>query len=148
MPILIDGNNLLHQLPHSERSRARVRRLVLDACRHQRRRITVVFDGPPPAAAPPREDLGAVTVLYSGSQSADDVIVGRIPAGSRASDWVVVTDDRDLQARARHRGAAIRTLAEWLKTRPPAPRKAGFEHKLSPREVEEWEGYFREEGGE
>jgi hypothetical protein len=145
MPILIDGNNLLHRLPRPDRSRERVRRLVLDTCRRERVQAIVVFDGPPPPGAPAREDLGAVTVVYAGSSTADDVIIGRIPPGSRAGDWVVVTDDRGLQRRAKSSGAKIRTLAEWQKRRQPPPPKPRIESKLSSREVEEWEEYFRRE---
>ena len=43
MPILVDGNNLLHRLPSSERSRGSVRRQVLDATRHETVSVTVVF---------------------------------------------------------------------------------------------------------
>jgi hypothetical protein len=143
MPILIDGNNLLHNLPPADRSRERVRRAVLDACRHERRRITVVFDGPPPPPSPPRESLGPVTVLYAGSEKADDVIIRTLPGGSSARDWVVVTDDRELQSRARDRGASIRTLAEWSKRRRPPPAKPRPESKLSSHEVAEWEEFFR-----
>jgi hypothetical protein len=142
MPILIDGNNLLHRLPRSDRSRERVRRLVLNTCRRERVQVTVVFDGPPPQGAPGRENLGPVTVVYAGSSTADDVIIGRLPSGPGAGDWVVVTDDRELQARARSSGAKIRSLAEWQKKRQPPPSKPRAEPKLSSREVEEWEEFF------
>ena len=137
MPILIDGNNLLHRLPRHDRSREQVRRLVLDACRRERMKVAVVFDGPPPAGGRVREELGAVTVVYAGTRSADDVIIGRLPGGAAARDWVVVTDDRELQQRARDKGAAIRTLAEWQKKRSPPPPKPRVESKLSSREVAE-----------
>jgi predicted RNA-binding protein with PIN domain len=145
MPILVDGNNLLHSLPPPTRNREQVRRLVLDHCRHERLKITVVFDGPPPSGAPPREELGAVTVVYAGSKTADDVIIRRLPGGTAARDWVVVTDDRGLQARARDKGASIRTLAEWSSKKTAPPPKPRIESKLSSHEVAQWEDYFRRE---
>jgi len=145
MPLLVDGNNLLHGLNLGRSSRTAVRRLVLDACRHERRRVTVVFDGPPPGGAPSRESLGAVTVVYSGAAAADDVIVRQLPAGREARDWVVVTDDRGLQRRARERGAEVRSLADWRRHRLARPRRQAPESKLSSREVAEWEDYFRRE---
>ena len=143
MPLLIDGNNLLHRLPKPGRTRSAVRALVLEATRHERMSVVVVFDGPPPAGAPENEVLGRVAVVYSGASAADDVIIGRIPAGRRAREWVVVTDDRGLGGRARERGAATRTLAEWSARPRPAPPKARAEAKLSSREVAEWEKVFK-----
>ncbi len=146
MPVLIDGNNLLHQLETKNASRTDVRRAVLDACRHERMRVTVVFDGPPPAGTPTRELLGSVTVLYAGSSSADDVIVRQLPRGVEARNWVVVTDDRELRGRATQWGAQVRGLREWqAKPRRPAPR-ARPEPKLSSHDIAEWEAYFAGEG--
>lgn len=144
MPILVDGNNLLHALPPDRRRRDEVRREVLERVRHESMQVTVVFDGPPPDAGPESESLGQVTVLYSGGRTADDVIVARIPEGPRGRQWVVVTDDVGLSRRARARGASTRTLAEWRRQR--APRRRGSrparERPLSPSEVSEWAEFF------
>jgi hypothetical protein len=110
--------------------------------------MVVVFDGPPPSGSPSREVLGQVTVLWSGAASADDVIVGSIPEGPSARQWTVITDDRGLAGRARRRGAATRTLADWRRKRPPAPKRAQREPKLSSREVEDWEAYFSSRSSE
>ena len=142
MPIIVDGNNLLHRLPTSSRSRAEVRRHVLDSTRHERIAIVVVFDGPPPAGSPSEESLGSVTVVYAGKTVADNVIMGRLPTGRAARQWVVVTDDRGLAERARQRGASVRTLAEWQRRRPPKPKRVTREAKLSSHEVQEWEEFF------
>ncbi len=144
MPILLDGNNLLHRLKTAQRSRAAVRKQVLDATRHETVSVTVVFDGPPPPGAPPKESLGRVTVVYSGAKSADDVIAAAIPAGQAASQWSVVTDDRGLAARVKDRGAKVRTLAEWQGRRKQKPRPTKFESKLSSHDVRDWEDFFAE----
>jgi predicted RNA-binding protein with PIN domain len=143
MPLLIDGSNLLHRLPTSSRSRAAVRTLVLEATRHERMSVVVVFDGPPTLGAPDHEALGRVTIVYSGAASADDVIVGRLPAGRSARQWVVVTDDRALAGRARQRGATVRTLSVWSARPRPAPPRTRREPKLSSHEVAEWEEVFK-----
>ncbi len=143
MPLLVDGNNLLHRLPKPARTRSAVRTRVLEATRHERMSVVVVFDGPPPAGSPADEALGRVTVVYSGASSADDVIIGRIPAGRSARQWVVVTDDRALANRAHQRGAAVRTLGEWSARPRPAPPRTRTEAKLSSREVAEWEKVFK-----
>jgi len=149
MPILVDGNNLLHSLTDGARTRAGVRRQVLDATRHETMTVTVVFDGPPPEGAPSRESLGNVTVVYSGSRTADDVIVGMLPSGGAAKQYAVVTDDRGLAARVRDRGAEVRTLAQWRgRRRRPSPTRPRLESKLSSREVIEWEEFFADRPGD
>jgi predicted RNA-binding protein with PIN domain len=141
VPLILDGNNLLHRL--ADRSRASVRRLVLEATRHETVSMTVVFDGPPPAGSPARESLGRVTIVYASSQTADDVIVRTIPAGAAAKQWTVITDDRGLAERVKERGAMVRSLAQFRgRRKPAAPARTRAEAKLSSREVAEWEEYF------
>ena len=62
MPVVIDGNNLLHSLPSGFDNRSGVRRQVLEAVRNEKVRITVVFDGPPSEGSPVVEHLGTVIV--------------------------------------------------------------------------------------
>ena len=144
MPILLDGNNLLYDLPQRDRCREDVRRMVLDRVRHERQRVIVVFDGPPPTGSPPRESLGSVTVVWAGARSADDVIIATLPESAPARQWVVVTDDRGLARQARARGAEIRRLAEWRNrspTRDDTPDRAP--DPPHPGDLMSWESYFR-----
>jgi len=105
--------------------------------------VIVVFDGPPPTGAPARESLGKVTVVYSGSRAADDVIIGLLPGGAEAKQFSVVTDDRGLADRARERGAKVRRLAEWRgRKKQEPPRRSTFESKLSSHDVADWENFF------
>lgn len=141
MPILLDGNNLLHRI--GDRTRASVRKQVLDVTRYESMSVTVVFDGPAPAGSPERESLGRVTIVYSGSKTADDVIVGMVPAGSAARQWSVVTDDRGLANRVKNRGGRVRTLAQWRGRRTQrSTARPRVESKLSSRDVAEWEDFF------
>jgi len=142
MPILIDGNNLLHRLPKSQRSRADVRTQVLEITRRETLSVIVVFDGPPPTGAPARESLGNVTVVYAGSRTADDVIVSMLPGGAETKQFSVVTDDRVLADRVRERGAKVRRLAEWQGRRTQKPRPSKFESKLSSHDIADWESFF------
>jgi hypothetical protein len=145
MPILLDGNNLLHRLPKADRTRVEIRRLVLDAARHEKSKLIVVFDGPPPAEGRAEESLGRVTVLYSAPKSADEVIISRLPRTAAARNWVVITDDRELARRVRECGAEVRRLREWQSKRPRPPRRQPAESKLSSHEVEDWQRYFARE---
>jgi len=142
MPVMIDGNNLLHSLPSTRRSREDVRRAVLETVRHETLELTVVFDGPAPAGSPPIEILGRVTIRYSGAATADDVILRLLSKGRRASDWTVVTDDRELGSRVREAGSHVRSLAEWRRRQPRSPRRPAHEPKMSSREVADWEKFF------
>jgi len=142
MPVIVDGNNLLHSLPSDEQSRCSVRRRALDTIRQGGMSLTVVFDGPPPEGSPDPEHLGRLTIRYSGASSADDLILRLLPLSTRASDWVVVTDDRALRDRVRERGAQVRTIGEWRSRKPRKPRRVSREPKLSSREVADWETFF------
>ncbi len=143
MPILLDGNNLLHRMPKPQRSRSAVRKQVLEVTRNETMSVTVVFDGPPPTGVPVRESLGRATVVYAGSRTADDVIIGMLPDGAAAKQFSVVTDDRGLADRARARGAKVRRLAEWQGRRKQVPpRRSSFESKLSSHDVADWENFF------
>ena len=142
MPVIIDGNNLLHSLPSREQNRKSVRRRALDTVRHEGMSLTVVFDGPPPVGSPDPEHLGRLTIRYSGASSADDLILRLLPKAGRASEWVVITDDRALRGRVSERGAQVRTLQEWQSRRPRKPRREPREPKLSSREVADWETFF------
>lgn len=142
MPLVIDGNNLLHSLALNQRSRGDVRRRVLETVRYETLRVTIVFDGPPKGGSPAVEHLGHVTIHYSGASTADDVILRLLPKGSGASAWTVVTDDRDLRSRVRQAGGHVRSLAEWRRRRPPAPRRPAHEPKMSSHEVADWERFF------
>lgn len=141
MPVIVDGNNLLHSLPRPHRSRADVRKRTLELVRHEALKVVVVFDGPPPDGRPSTEHLGRVTVRYSAAAAADDVIIDMVPEGRAASQWVVVTDDRGLQARARSKGAEVRTLAQW-RGRRSDHRRSRHESRLSSHEIAQWEEYF------
>ena len=146
MPVIIDGNNLLHSLPSQEQNRESVRRRALDAIRQGGMSLTVVFDGPPPVGSPDPEHLGRLTIRYSGASSADDLILRLLPKSGRASEWVVITDDRALRDRVIEQGAQVRTLREWQSRRPRKPRRISREPKLSSREVADWESFFSSEG--
>ncbi len=139
MPVLVDGNNLLHRLPASQRSREAVRRGVLDLVRREGVKVTVVFDGPPPSGTPQRELLGSVTVEYAGPRTADEVILHRV-GGVRTGQITVVTDDRELARRARVGGAEVRAVASWLEKLRTPPREKPDD--VSPSEVAEWEAFF------
>lgn len=125
---LVDGFNVLHVglLGGRDRSgwwreegRARVlahaaRFAAADA------EVWVVFDGPQPAGDPGHE--GRVRIVFA--PSADDWLLREVRLAPEPARLVVVTADRKLGDRARHRGARVEPPAAFLARcadGPPVP---------------------------
>ncbi len=142
MPVLLDGNNAMHRLSGPERSRERFREEMLQVARSQKIKLEVIFDGPSPEGTPETERLGAVTIRYSGSITADDLIVSRLPSGRAARSWTVVTDDHGLRQRVRAAGARVEPVSRWLARKETTPSGHEKPEGLSPQEIEEWERFF------
>lgn len=115
---------------------------MLRVARGQKIKLEVIFDGPAPEGTPETERLGAVTIRYSGSITADDLIVSRLPTGRAARSWIVVTDDRGLRQRVRATGARVEPVSRWLARKETAPSGTEKPESLSPQEIEEWERFF------
>lgn len=105
MPYLIDGSNVLGAMRvdrTGEEGKRGLVRLLAAFARAKRTRVTCIFDGPePPSFA---KHLGAVTVAFSGSRPADELIIERAANGR---GWSVVTSDRGLAARVQRRQVEI-----------------------------------------
>ncbi|MFH1177510.1 MAG: hypothetical protein V1750_08900 [Acidobacteriota bacterium] len=104
MPWMLDGNNLA-----GGRDRAGVRAAALDLARRERITLVVFFDGAPPPGAGAVERLGRVEIRYV--RDADGAILAALGTGA---DWVVASDDRELQAAVRRAGGrAVPAAAFW-----------------------------------
>lgn len=116
---LVDGFNVLHAGLLRGRDRGRWwqgserRRLVELAERFDdpAAQVWVVFDGGHPEAA---ADEGGTRVEVVFAPSADDWLLARVRQTETPARAVVVTRDRQLADRARHRGARIATPREFL----------------------------------
>ena len=105
MSWVIDGNNLLGRAGAARDTADAKRQLVrtLGAfARVNRTKVACYFDGPEPEHF--GKNLGSVIVIFSGSRSADDLIIKRVATGS---GWKVVTADRALSSRIKRREVAI-----------------------------------------
>jgi predicted RNA-binding protein with PIN domain len=105
MPWLIDGSNVLGAMRvdrHGDESKRGLVRLLAAFARTKKTRVTCVFDGPEPASF--GRHLGSVTVVFSGSRPADDLITERSRTGR---GWSVVTSDRGLAARVGRRDVQV-----------------------------------------
>jgi predicted RNA-binding protein with PIN domain len=150
MGFLVDGSNLGGALAGGRGARepAGIVELLLGWARG-RRQVIVVFDGPPAATLARR--YGGLEVRFAAPRTADEVILGML--GERAASWHVVSDDRELLAACRAKGARTmqarelaaelraaerRTTGKSAKTKP-APHDA-------PVDVADWEAWFRRGG--
>src|SRR5688500_8963178 len=105
MPWLVDGSNVLGAMRadrHSDEAKRGLLRLLAGFARAKKTRVTCIFDGPEPASF--GRSLGAATAVFSGSRSADELIVERAAQGR---GWSVVTNDRGLAARVQRRQVTI-----------------------------------------
>jgi predicted RNA-binding protein with PIN domain len=113
MPYLIDGSNLLGAMRvdrQGEEPKRNLVRLLASFARAKRTKVSCVFDGPEPASF--GKNLGSVTVAFSGSRSADDLIVERAANGR---GWSVVTSDRGLAARVQRRQVEVIAPQQFIR---------------------------------
>jgi hypothetical protein len=137
MPYAVDGNNVAGTLGREsgDSDRQEVVRRLLPWTRG-RRRVVLVFDGPPDSRLARR--YGSLELRWSGRSEADDLILHLIR--DRPADWRVVTDDRQLAIRCRDLGARhipvpylLRLVAASVSDRREAEPVV---------DVEEWEAFF------
>ena len=140
MTWLLDGNNILGVATSSSRSEGDRERLLHRLLRLRLPRpCTVVFDGPPPRPAVAAEfQMGGARVAYSGTRTADELILDRVRPGD-----TVVTADRDLAIRCRGRRAKAVDPRTFLRDLGPAPSGSEPEKPTaSSVDVDEWMDYF------
>lgn len=109
---LVDGFNLMHAAVLRGRDRrewwrAEARERVLDLVRRleaPEAEVVVVFDGPRPADEPERAADGPRVVF---AESADDWLIRAVRQAPDPGRIALVTADRQLADRARHRGARV-----------------------------------------
>lgn len=157
MPVVVDGNNLLHAARAAEDPDLLVGRTMLcdklgKWAQRRKVRVHVVFDGPAPRG-PRASQIGHsdIQVTYSGARkSADTVVIDILNTDSAARRLVIVTTDREIARVAKRRrakpvrsevfwAALTRTLARPLPKRvEPVEKEAG----LSPEAAQRWAAEF------
>ena len=136
MPFLIDGSNVLGAMRvdrHSDEAKRGLVRLLASFARARRTKVTCIFDGlEPPSFA---RHLGGVTVVFSGTRPADDLIADRAAHGR---GWSVVTSDRGLAARVQRRQVEVLAPAPFIRELEAA---ASGESDPS----DDWAAYFSDD---
>jgi predicted RNA-binding protein with PIN domain len=112
MAYVVDGNNVMGQVPGWHRDKSKSRRALLEKlaafARVKKARVTVVFDGGPDSAVPEGSAFHGVRVLYAERGSdADSRIEHLVEASTDPRGLTIVTSDRELAFRVRSRGAAV-----------------------------------------
>lgn len=113
MPVLIDGNNLLHAAGATDlairSSRVGLCHALGEWAKKQNERVRIVFDGPPPRDAILEQMAhGGVSVSFSGAGvAADEVLVEMIRTDSAPRRLTVVSSDHEVQRAARRRRCRI-----------------------------------------
>jgi len=153
--VIIDGNNLLYAmhahapLPHV--GRETLVRVIDRWARRGSDKVTLVFDGPPPRGGLSKQMTSSrVSVSFSGSATADDVIVGMVKRARHPADLRVVTSDKAVAHEARHHRSrhtsAVGFVAEMFpsKTDPPTPATPPQEKPRPPdaAQTQEWIDLF------
>lgn len=158
MPYLIDGHNLIGQLPDisldDPNDEAQLVQKLSGFVARTRQRCVVVFDHGVPGGASRMSNRGVKVLFASPPQSADDVITKRIRRERSPKSWTVISsDNRVLDEARRHHMQTIRATDFVQQINLPAPKPPPIigpdvdeDVKLSEDEVQEWLDLF--EGGE
>lgn len=150
MPLLIDGHNLIGQLPDlsldDPDDEAKLVKRVRHYCFRHRRRATVIFDRGLPGGSSRRLSSPQVEVVFATSGStADALIENRLRRAQDPTGLLVVSSDRAVQAAARRRGARVipaGAFAAELSAPEPAGPASGKPKAFG--SVEEWLEIFGE----
>jgi len=157
VPILIDGHNLIGQLPglslqDPDDEEMLVRQLQSYRARTGKR-LTVVFDAGTGSGLAQSRSQGGVEVVFAGQgSSADAVIARRMRNEPNPGAWLVITSDRDVAERVRRQGARVQSSVEFtaelgaLGEKEPDDESPDW-RQLPPtsEEVEQWLGLFGEQ---
>jgi predicted RNA-binding protein with PIN domain len=152
MPILIDGHNLIGQLPMLSLRDPNDEEQLVGLLRSYQARtgkeITVIFDHGGVFALPTRRHHGRVEVLFAPyGSTADGVIARRVRRSRNPRGLVVVTSDRDLADKVTRHGARVRSsgafASELINLQDAqAAQHAWKENPPSSDEVEAWLAMF------
>ena len=161
MPYLIDGHNLIGQLPDIDLSDPDDEvKLVLKLRRYAgrvRQKITVVFDGGLEAGIEKRLSTPSVQVRFAAERSsADNVIRDIIYKTKNPAGWIVVSSDLAIRNIAHQKRMQMMRADEFAKTLHstlPSSKKRKFRKasessskktnpQLSKSEIDEWLDLF------
>lgn len=159
MPLLVDGHNLIGQLPQlrlSDQDDEFQLVLLLRSYATQKRgrRVVVIFDGGVRGHPANLNGYGVECHFAFAPRDADAELIKRIRAMKQKGEWQVVTSDRAVAGEARVRGIPVISAQEFARRLQTAPnpqtslREKQSDRPLSPEEIKEWLRLFGIDEGE
>lgn len=156
MPYLIDGHNLIGQLPDisldDPNDEAKLVQKLRGFAARTGKRITVIFDAGLPGGKSHLSNQPVEVIFASSPGIADRLLLNRIEAIRDPGNWTVISSDREVLGVAKRRGMRCITSAEFAqKLSAPArkPRRDGDkppgDRPVSPAEVDYWLEIFGDE---
>jgi predicted RNA-binding protein with PIN domain len=153
MPILIDGHNLIGQLPgislaDPDDEAQLVMLLRRYAARRRGRKLIVIFDGGVYGHPENLNGYGVEARFAHAPANADAELIRRIREIRRRDEWLVVSSDRAVTGEAVARGIPVLSAQEFARrlTAMGGPRASLREKRndrpLSRAEIEEWMRLF------
>jgi len=127
VPVLVDGNNVMHALADAgvDAGRSMLCELLIRYGARRDVAVGVVFDGSPPRPDEAKRIADPhISIRYSGGRTADEVLADLIRASSAPRALTVVSSDRGVQRQARRRRCRVvdsATFARRLTAEPPPP---------------------------
>lgn len=155
MPYLIDGHNLIGQMPDislgDPNDEAMLVQKLIAFNARTRKKCVVVFDAGVPGGLSRMSTKQVQVVFASAKSSADFVMIERIGRAADKAQWTVVSSDRDVLSAARRNHMAVMNSADFaaLLEKPelakapadPDPGEAA-DVKMTPDDVDEWLAFF------
>jgi predicted RNA-binding protein with PIN domain len=154
MPLLVDGHNLIGQIPGIKLSDADDEGELIMLLRRystakRSRQVVVVFDHGV-YGHPQKLDGYGITCHFARSpQDADAHLIKRLRALKRPRDWTLVTSDRQVMRVAEERGVKVISSQEFARqllaapARVAAPPEEKRDVQLSEAEIAEWMEIFQ-----
>lgn len=156
MPYLIDGNNLIGEIPALDLKDPTSRKLLVSRLRIfqevQNTRVILVFDGPHDSKLSEGnyKDTYFSVCFPPFSQTADDVIEEIVGRQTDLRQFFVVSSDREIKNFARSQGAQVLDCSEFLRRLKTTLKKYNNIAELeknttppSPLEVDIWSDIFK-----
>jgi predicted RNA-binding protein with PIN domain len=148
MPLLIDGHNLIAQLPDLHLDESNDEAQLVERLRryqaHTGKQLTIFFDGGLPGGPAANLSTSKVKVVFASTgRSADALIINRVRRSPDPQALTVVTSDQGIAAFVARQGARVvpaETFAAELDT-PPPPTESN-DVILSRTEMDEWLALF------
>lgn len=158
MPLLVDGHNLIGQVPGLSLADADDEaQLVLLLRRYSTarrgRQVVVVFDGGVYGHPQQLNGYGITCYFARSPQDADAELIKRLRALKRPRDWSLVTSDRQIVRVAEEMRVAVIGAREFARQLRPAPQRPASlpdekpDVRLSEAEIDEWLDLFRTRPG-